>query len=209
MSNVFAYRAVSAGGRVSTGSLDADSVEEARAALVRQHLFVLEIEDRGSRRVHRMPISAAELALGLRILADLLDSGLPVGRALHAFEDLAPKGWQRGLDSIRQSVREGHGLASALANAPIEIPPLVVGIAQAGEAGAGIGAAIRRAADLTESMAETRDAVRAALVYPMKIAVAGVCAITVLITVVLPRFAKILADLGQELPASTQFVLSA
>src|SRR5262249_53767621 len=39
------------------------------------------------------------------------------------------------------------------------------------------------------------------------VAVAGVSAIVVLITVVLPRFAKILADLGQALPASTQVVL--
>ena len=37
-------------------------------------------------------IAAADLALGLRILADLLESGLPVTRALHAFQDLAPRG---------------------------------------------------------------------------------------------------------------------
>jgi type II secretory pathway component PulF len=39
------------------------------------------------------------------------------------------------------------------------------------------------------------------------VAGAGVLAIGILITVVLPRFAKILADLGQTLPASTRAVL--
>src|SRR5205085_11383450 len=90
---------------------------------------------------------------------------------------------------------------------PLQIPPLVIGIAQAGEAGTGIGPAVRRAAELTESTAEMQAAVRSALAYPIVVAAAGVCAIGVLITVVLPRFAKILGDLGQALPPSTQMVL--
>src|SRR6185503_10970948 len=208
MPEIFAYRAAASDGRVTDGTLDAESIEEARASIRSIGLYPLEIESRGSRRAQRTAISAADLALGLRVLADLLDSGLPVSRALHALEDLAPKGWQRALPQIRQSVREGQSLAFALGNAPIEIPALVIGIAQAGEAGAGIGSAIRRAAELTESISETRSAVKAALAYPAVVAVAGVGAITVLITVVLPRFAKILADLGQALPMSTRIVLA-
>lgn len=157
--------------------------------------------------MRRDPLSAADLALGLRILADLLDSGLAVSRALHAFEELAPRAWRPSLPHIRQSVREGHSLAAALASAPIEIPALVIGIAQAGEVGTGIGPAIRRAADLMESSAEMRASIRAALAYPMVVAAAGALAVGILITVVLPRFAKILEDLGQKLPASTRMVI--
>jgi type II secretory pathway component PulF len=98
-------------------------------------------------------------------------------------------------------------LADALSAASVDIPPLVIGIARAGEAGSGIAPAIRRAAELTESSAETEAAVRAALAYPMIVALAGVAAVSVLLTVVLPRFAKILADLGQQLPASTRLVI--
>jgi type II secretory pathway component PulF len=194
---------------VDCGALDAEDIESARASLRERGLFVLSLESHGSRRLRRFPIKAAELALGLRILADLLESGLPITRALDAFEDLAPKGWRSGLPSIRQSVREGQGLARALSDAPIEIPALVIGIAQAGEAGSGVGPAIRRAAELTEATAENQAAIRAALAYPTIVAVAGVCAITILMTVVLPRFAKILSDLGQALPVSTRIVLGA
>src|SRR6185503_16303115 len=146
-------------------------------------LFVVALESRGTRRERREPLSAAELALGLRILANLLESGLPVSRALQAFDDLAPRGWRAALPSIRQSVREGKSLAAAMAEAPLQIPPLVIGIAQAGEAGTGIGPAIRRAAELTEATAEMQSAVRSALAYPTIVAAAGVCAIGVLITV--------------------------
>jgi general secretion pathway protein F len=170
-------------------------------------MFVVAIEERGLRRERRQPLSATDLAIGLRVLGDLLESGLPVGRALLIFRDLAPRAWRDALPHISQSVREGKSLANALGSAPLEIPALVIGIAQAGEAGGGIGPAVRRAADLCEATAEMRSAIRSSLAYPMVVAVAGVAAVTVLITVVLPRFARILADLGQTLPASTQLVL--
>lgn len=205
--SVFAFRAIAADGSVERGTLDAESAVEAREALVGRGLFVVGLEPKGLRRERREPLSAADLALGLRILANLLESGLPVTRALQAFEDLAPRGWRGALPAIRQRVREGKSLADAMSAAPLAIPPLVIGIAQAGEAGTGIGPAIRRAAELTEATAEMQAAVRAALAYPIVVAGAGVCAIGVLITVVLPRFARILADLGQTLPASTQLVL--
>lgn len=208
MQTVFAFRAAAANGRVESGVVDAETSEGARAVLATRGLYVLTLAARGSRRARREPISAADLALGLRILGDLLEAGLPIGRALHAFEALAPKGWRAALPSIRQSVREGQGLAGALHDAPIEIPALVIGIAQAGEAGGGIAPAVRRAADLTDSTAETQAAIRAALAYPAVVGLAGLLAITVLITVVLPRFAKILGDLGQALPTSTRIVIA-
>jgi len=204
---VFAYRAANATGEIDGGTVDADSPSEARDMLAARGLFVLGLESRGHRIARRDPLSVADLALGLRVLSDLLESGLSVSRALHAFEELAPRGWRPALPHIRQSVREGKSLASALESAPVVIPGLVIGIAHAGEAGGGVGPAIRRAADLMESSAEMRASVRSALAYPVVVAAAGVLAIGILITVVLPRFAKILTDLGQTLPASTRAVL--
>jgi general secretion pathway protein F len=207
MQRVFAYRAASTSGEINSGEVDATSAHEARAMVASRGLYLLALEPRGERKQRRDPLSVSDLALGLRILADLLESGLSMSRALHAFEELAPRGWRPALPHVRQSIREGQNLAGALSTAPVAIPGLVIGIAQAGEAGAGIGPAIRRAADLMESAAEMRGAIRSALAYPMVVAAAGFLAVTILITVVLPRFAKILNDLGQALPASTQFVI--
>ncbi len=203
----FAYRVANPAGELDEGFIDAESPRRAREILVSRGLYVLSVESRGTRAAHRDALPAAELALGLRILADLLESGLSVSRALHAFDELAPRRWKPALPHIRQSVREGASLAAALASAPVVIPGLVIGIAQAGEAGSGIGPAIRRAAELTEASAEMRASVRSALAYPLLVAAAGVLAVGILITVVLPRFAKILADLGQKLPPSTRLVL--
>jgi general secretion pathway protein F len=209
MQQLFAFDAVARDGSRDRGAIAAESLRDARDAIASRGLLVLSIERRGPRAQQRAPLAPRDLALGLRMLGDLLDSGLSAGRALHAFEELAPPGWREALPQIRQSVREGRTLAAAFANAPIEIPGLVIGIAQAGEAGTGLGPAIRRAADLTEATADMHAAVRAALAYPLVVAVAGVLAITILVTVVLPRFARILGDIGQTLPPSTRIVLRA
>jgi type II secretory pathway component PulF len=204
---VFAFHAIGADGSNQRGTVEADDIASARLIVAARGCFVLSVEAKGLARTRRAPISSADLALGLRMLADLLESGLSVARALHALEELAPGGWRPALPHIRQSIREGKSLAAAFTSAPVEIPPLVIGIAQAGEAGSGIGPAIRRAAQLTESRAELRAATLSALAYPFVVACAGISAVSVLILVVLPRFAKILADLGQTLPASTRVVL--
>jgi general secretion pathway protein F len=205
--NVFVYQALAPDGSFNRGSVDAVDAVDAKRILAIRGLFPLEVAAATARREWREPLSATDLALGLRVLADLLESGLPVARALQTFEELAPRSWRVALPHIRQSVREGRSLAAALASAPLAIPPLVIGIAQAGEAGAGVGPAMRRAAELTESSAETQSAIRSALAYPAVVAISGAGAIAVLITVVLPRFALILGDLGQSLPASTRLVL--
>jgi general secretion pathway protein F len=139
----------------------------------------------------------------------LLDSGLSVTRALAAWHNVAPDTWGPVLPGIHAAVQRGESLGTALANAPFGIPPVVVGIIRAGEAGSGLGAAVRRAATLMENAAANRAAVRAALAYPMILAVAGAGAVVLLVGVVLPRFARILADLGQPLPTTTQVVLDA
>src|SRR6185312_5078730 len=55
----------------------------------------------------------------------------------------------------------------------------------------------------------SRSAVRAALVYPCILALAGTISVAILVGIVLPRFAAILSDLGQTLPQTTRFVLQA
>jgi general secretion pathway protein F len=72
-----------------------------------------------------------------------------------------------------------------------------------------VAGAVQSAAELTERAAATRAAIRAALTYPVILAVAGAASIGLLVGVVLPRFAVILADLGQALPPATRLVLSA
>lgn len=203
----FSYRAAREDGRVQQGRLSAASREAAVDQLARQGLIAIELVSSSADQMYVRAANPAELALVLRMLSDLIGAGLPLTRALLALERLAPDRWRSVLPDVRQSVREGRSLARALGDTPLSIPPMVIGIVLAGERGAGLAAALGHAADICEEHAATRAAIRNALAYPLILAVSGTAAVALLVGVVLPKFAAILADLGQSLPATTQLVL--
>lgn len=206
----FAYRAVRQDGRIVRGSLAAPNRAAAANSLADSGLWALELRPQreGADWLHRSrTIPARELALGFRILADLLEAGLPLSRAITAFQDLASPGWRTAMPAIRELIRQGKGLGAALSDAPARIPREILGIIQAGEAGSGLARAVRRAAELTEDSATARAALRAALAYPLILLFAGSIAVAILVGIVLPRFALLLADLGQSLPPTTRVVL--
>jgi general secretion pathway protein F len=203
----YAYRAARPDGTQETGVVDALSRDAAAALLAHRNLFAIELRLKRRAAPHQTRVPQPDLALALRMLATLLESGLPIGRALAALEEVAPTSWKTGFPAVREAIREGKSLSKALRESTLSIPPLVVGIIQAGEAGSGVPGAVRRASELVESSASLRSAVRNALAYPAILACAGTASLGLLIGVVLPRFGVILADLGQTLPASTRLVL--
>lgn len=207
----FRYRAAQPDGAVQTGTIVADGPGAAAEQLLARGLFAVEVVPLGavsfSPRASR-GLSANDLAVGLHSLATLLEAGLPVGRALGVFATLAPAGWRPLMPEIVNAVREGRGLADALAQGAHGLPPLVLGILRAGEAGSGIAVAVRRAADQVEQQAAMQAALRGALTYPAIVALTGVAAVALMVGVILPRFAALLGDLGQTLPPTTRAVLA-
>ncbi len=196
-------------GATRRGVLAASSIEAAHAALRREELVPTRI--RPHRRwvafARRMP--QADLAIGLRALADALRTGLPIGRALELMEDVAPPSWKGVLPSVRESVRVGQPLSAALSLPSMGVPPMVLSLAAAGESSGTLGDALQRAAEFCEERAQLESELSQALTYPIIIAVAGVLSVWLMLAVVVPRFAVILADLGQTLPPSTRAVLAA
>lgn len=207
----FAYRATRATGDEERGTVDAHSREAALSRLAERELYPFELRATrapGATATRGARLSAGDLAVGLRVLGTLLDAGLPLHRAMLVFEEMAPPAWRGALPHVRASIAEGQGLGAALGAAPIRVPAAVLGMIRAGEAGGRLADAVRTAADFSERGAAVSSAVRSALAYPLLLCVVGGIAIALLTGVVIPRFAGILADLGQGLPPSTRIVLS-
>jgi len=205
----FRYHAASDDGRLERGRVDAANRNAALRTLADRGLHPIEVAPEAEGRTRRVKLPVADLALALRLLADLLDAGLPVARALQLLGTMVAPAVAAVLPSLLAAVREGRSLAVALEQAEVNIPPEVLGVIRAGERGSGLAAAIRQAAELCEDAAATRSAVRSALAYPLLLAVAGTASLGLLVGIVLPRFAAILGDLGQALPATTRLVLRA
>lgn len=205
----FAFRAVRRDGTIETGVLDAPDRDGALALIRTRGAFPLEVAPRQGTALPRVRVSTDDLALGLRSLASLLGAGIPLGRALEVLPELVPVGWAAALPELRARVEQGERLSAALSASSLPLPPHVVGIIEAGEAGSGLAAAMESVARLLEARAATRAALRSALAYPVMLALAGSASVAILVGVVLPRFATLLIDAGQRLPFSTRLVLTA
>jgi len=212
----FEYRAARDDGAVERGIVAAKNETDALRLLALRGLLAAELREAGDIATattvslwtsrNRMPV--AQLALGLRVLSDFLDAGLPVARALSALEEMAPSAWRKVLPSVRAAIRDGKSVAAALADADLRFPRVVIGLIRAGESGMGLAIGARRAAEIMEEAAAARAAIRAALSYPVILLVAGTASLCLLVGVVIPHFASILADLGETLPPMTRALLA-
>jgi general secretion pathway protein F len=208
-SAAYRYRALRADGGFELGEVDADGREAVAQLLGQRGLFPVSIDCREPSADARRRMPWSDLALGLRLLANLIRAGLPLDRALAALAESAPDPWRQVLPGITDQVRQGRPLGEVMADDFTGIPPLVAALVQAGEAGGGAAGSVERAASLAESIATTRAAIHQALVYPIILLGAGSLSLGFLVGVVLPRFAGILAELGQSPPATTRLVLGA
>jgi type II secretory pathway component PulF len=149
-----------------------------------------------------------DLAIVFRSLSTLVNSGVPLERALCASARLPRQPTLRAtLAEARRLLVEGQSFANALISAEGRIPPVVVGVLRAGERGSRLGLALEQAASQLEQEADLESKVRQALTYPAILLLAGTCSLGVITTSVVPRFAVILADAGQALPPATRMLL--
>ena len=203
--SAFRYRAARPDGTLLRGTMIAADERAAVDTLHAQGLYPIKVV-RARLTSSRSTPRSADVAPGLRVLANLLAADIPMSRTLATFEELAPKSWAPSAAAIRERVRTGGRLADGLRD-DAGLPSVLAGIIAAGESSGDLAPAVLRSAELSEENASLRSAVRGALVYPAILLVAGACSVGLLVGVVLPRFATILTDTGQAPPPLTQFVL--
>lgn len=206
----FSYRAARPDGRIVTGTLVASNGADVDVQLLAQGLHPMTSELIVTRRPFGMRVSARELAVVFRSLASLVSGGVPVSRAVAISEALPRSALLRtALKDARRSLIEGRTLSEALTRDDAMFPPVVLGMLRAGERGSRLAPALEQAATQLEEEAEMAGRLQQALAYPLVLLLAGTGSVLVISTLVVPRFAVILSDLGQSLPRSTRLLLFA
>ena len=205
---LYRYRAARGNGRITSGELAADSPAAASALLASRGLAALSMTPARA-PAQRRSAGRRELAIVFRSLASLVQAGLPLERAIASSTPLARGALKEELLNARQAIHQGAMLSSSLGQAGTLVPAVTIGIIRAGERSSRLSLALDRAASQLEREAELIGKVRQALAYPLMLAVTGSVSVVVIGTVVVPRFATLLDDMGQTLPASTRILLAA
>jgi general secretion pathway protein F len=211
----FSYRALNAGA-LERGVIEASDAATVVAGLQRRGLLVLgvtpasrglgllNLEIGGGTRLGR-----TELCELTRELATMLGAGQDLDRALRFMVEGAPsRNAAAVLGRIRDRVRDGAPLATALSSEPKSFPRLYIGLVRAGEAGGELAGTLERIAILLDRQRNLTATIQAAMIYPAVLVVAATGSIVLLLTQVLPQFVPLFAENGVALPPSTAFLLA-
>lgn len=213
----FRYRAISAAGETLAGRMEASSVEDVVARLQDQGHVPLEAAPADgqasggglSALFRKGPFTGDQLAQFTHQLATLLGAGQPLDRALGILLDL-PEGERAKnmVERIRDRVRGGTTLSTALDEENGVFPRLYVSLVRAGEAGGSLDETLRRLADYLERAQALRGSIINALIYPAFLMVGVLGSLVLLLAYVVPQFVPIFADMQVPIPLITQVVLA-
>ena len=154
------------------------------------------------------PMSGFDVELGLRQIASLLRSGIPLLAAVEtvAEEALSPRA-RRTWERVAGRIVAGGDFSSALAQEPRHFSELVVRLCEVGEKSGELSRTVARAADQMEHRRNLRSQVVNALTYPFLAVALAVGVGVFLVVAVIPRVAEFLKAGGAELPALTQTLM--
>ena len=218
----YQYKAVTPGGEVQEGVLEASSTPAAIARLQEMGLIPIRAQEAAAAKGAAPAARAAAFSFGrrkvneedigviTRELATLLRAGLPLDRAFEILINLAasPRIVEL-LTKIRNDVRGGQSLSRALDAQRGVFTRFYVNMIHAGEAGGSLPTVLVRLAEYMERAKALRDNVAASVTYPAFLAVVSVLAVVILLGVVVPRFKPIFAGAGKAVPTITQIVILA
>jgi type IV pilus assembly protein PilC len=157
----------------------------------------------GSKRVKKVQISRFT-----RQFATMIGAGLPMVQCLEILAQQSDSAELRKVvGQVKESVQSGTTLAEALSRHKKVFDDLYVNMVDAGEIGGALDSILLRLAAYREKADVLRRKVRGALIYPSVIFVVAMGVTFVMLTFIVPIFAKMFAGVGAELPGPTKFVL--
>jgi general secretion pathway protein F len=222
----FRYKAIEGNGAAVEGVIEADDRKSALQLLGQRGLFPsnLELRSAGAEAADSTPKTkkkqGAGISFGKRIkrkditaftreTSALLGAAIPIPQALDSLggEEENPA-LRDVILTISDSVRKGTAFSVALEEHPRLFSKLYSSMVRVGEEGGVLPKVMIELADLLEHEDEVRDEVKAAVAYPAFVLVFGLCTVSVLLTVVLPRLFSMLQDMLPVLPLPTLILLN-
>ena len=213
---IFRYKAVTASGDQIEGEMEARSRDEVISKLQDAGNIPLDAREAApggtaslAGLFKRKPMAGAQLVSFTHQLATLLGAGQPLDRALQILIDLPEdETASKMIERIRETVRGGASLSTALEQQHGVFSRLYVSMVRAGEVSGSLHGTLKRLAEYMERSKSVRDSVISALIYPSILIVMVVGAIVLLLAYVVPQFVPLFQDMGVELPFITKLVLA-
>jgi type II secretory pathway component PulF len=221
----FRYQAVETDGASVAGLIEAEDRKSALRLLGQRGLCPSKLELNPALGAAANPVPSAragtpvDLSFGQRIkrkditaltreISALLGAAIPIPQALDSLgEEEENPALKAVILNTADSVRKGAALSAALEEHPKLFGKLYSSMVRVGEEGGVLPKVMADLATLLEHEDEVRGEVFSAVAYPVFVLIFGICTVTVLLTVVLPKLFTMLQDMLPVLPMPTLILL--
>jgi type IV pilus assembly protein PilC len=211
MPDTYTYKARDRAGNQQTGTLVADNEALVLQRLREQGFTPLDVSKQGrGMNIELTPkkVKLKELAVFSRQFATMVNSGLPILRALTILADQTSNGeLARVLTEVRLDVEQGASLSAAMGKHPKIFNDLYISMVKSGETGGSLDDVLLRLAGLLEYEVKLRGKIKSAMTYPIAVVALVVLIMSAMLFFVVPQFKSIYDNLGGDLPLPTRFLL--
>jgi len=192
----FIYSAIDGSGKKILGQLNAASRGDALTALAQQAIMPLTLKEGRVTPLRGQRVKPAAIAAACSLLADQLDTGVPLLKALRVMEQqTSSEGLKTALARIAEKVADGSTLADAMAERGTLFGELEVSMVRAGEEGGFLDESLRRLAIVRERQEEIRGRLMSALAYPALLMIVGGLVVVGMLTFFVPKFEPLFESL--------------
>ncbi|PIR82630.1 hypothetical protein COU20_01570 [Candidatus Kaiserbacteria bacterium CG10_big_fil_rev_8_21_14_0_10_59_10] len=211
---LFSYTAVDAEGAERRGTIDAGSIDLAISALQHRGLTISDIDPAESKSIftERLAIfervKNSDVVMLSRQITTLFEAQVS---ALRAFRLLAAEArtplLADKLTEVANDIQGGSTISNALSKHPDVFSSFYVNMVRAGEETGKLDEAFSFLADYLDRNYEITQKARNALIYPAFIIFTFSVVMVLMMTLVIPRLAVMLEEVGQDLPLYTRAVI--
>lgn len=210
----FAYQALTPSGEKIDGVVEAFDETEAVQQVRQDYPIVLSIHPvkvrkKRDRTLFTPSVSQKSLAMACSQLGIILDSGLPIVRALSLIGDQTEDKLLRHIfQQVTEDVSSGYSLADSFESRGAgKLPSVFIETIRAGEESGTLDVSFRRLHKYFDKSAKIKAKTVAALTYPIFVIAVAVVVIIIIMAVAVPMFTSTFASMGTELPLPTRMVI--
>jgi type II secretory pathway component PulF len=214
---VFSYQASDHTGKMHSGRLTADTLDEAMGQIADLNLVPIDLQRVGGGsgsvftrlKTHYLPVPASDLIVFTKQLVTMVRVGIPMTQAFAILKDQTVQPRLRRLAGvIRDDIEAGSSLSAAAGKHSKVFSPLFCSMIEAGEASGTLPEVLDRLLYLIGHEAQVKAEIKTAMRYPfIVVGVLGV-AFLVMVGFVIPRFVSFFAKEGLNLPLPTRICIT-
>jgi general secretion pathway protein F len=209
----FHFKAVTADGKMRTGTITAETPKFVATELQRQGLtpVYVGVEEKKGLQFKLPTFGGSKrrnVLLFTQEIATLLTSGVPLDRALTITAELTEQdSFKLVVQDVLRVLKGGKSFADSLGTHPDHFSDLYVNMVRAGEASGAIDSVFERLSEFERTRDDLKNYIVGAMIYPALLGLVGLGSILIMMYYVVPKFATIFQDSTMKMPLPTKIMV--